>query len=239
MGGSSDNNSFIPKRGPASRPRRVRSQQLYVFTLVSYVLFFASLVASIGVFFFDRYIDQQLENEVSALNSEIDRFREADLDTVRAFNARLENMKDRVNATVSLPTILTIIENTTAQSAQVERLSIERQNDEQLAVTAVMQTDTFDSSLFQREFYEQDTQINAVSLDNLSINFAAGEASDTAPLATTVSFNAELLIPAAAVPLTLDPVDQSRETAASLDFTPAAATSSASDDEVVSNDNSV
>ena len=63
MGGSSDTNSFIPKRGPVKRQRRAGSRQIYLFTVISYVLFSATLVASVGVFLYERYIEDQLENE--------------------------------------------------------------------------------------------------------------------------------------------------------------------------------
>jgi hypothetical protein len=203
MGGSSNDNSFIPKRGPVSRPRRVASQQVYLFTVISYVLFFASLVAAIGVFLYDRYIDQQLENEVAALNTEIDRFREADLETVRMFNSRIEYTKERVNASVSVPSIFTVLENTTAETAQIESLAIERLGDSVFDVEAMMRTDTFDSSLFQREFYEQESTINDLALTDLTIETQGDEESEN-PTETFITFNAMLAVPVSSVPLTAD-----------------------------------
>jgi hypothetical protein len=204
MGGSSDNNSFIPKRGPATRTRRSGSRQIYIFTLVSYVLFFATLVAVAGVFLYERYIDQQLENEVAALNEEIDRFREADMDTARSFNSRLDHAEERLSAAVSLPTLLTMIENTTAETAQVRSLEINRLNDEALSVALTVETDTFDSSLFQREFYEQDMRIDRIALEQVTIEPGNSEAGDGS-LETTVSFNASLAVSATAIPLEVIP----------------------------------
>lgn len=204
MGSSSNNdNSFIPKRGPVSRPRRVASRQVYLITVISYVLFSASLVAAVGVFLYDRYIDQQLENEVVALNAEIERFREADLETVRTFNSRIESTKERVNAAASLPAIFTILENTTAETAQIESLAIERLNDSVFSVQATIRTNNFDSSLLQREFYEQENTIDGLALRNVTI-VTDGDADAENEAESSITFEADLAVPASSIPLTAD-----------------------------------
>lgn len=208
MGGSSNDNSFIPKRGPVSRPRQTGARQVYVFTLVSYVLFFTSLIAAGGLFLYERYIDEQLQNEIIALDVEIERFREADLENVRSFNSRLEYSKERLDATVSLPALFSVLEATTAETAQIERLTIQRIGDERLAVSAAFLTDTFDSALFQREFYEQEQLIDQIALSDVTIELGSEETGESA-LTTRISFDALLAVPTAAIPLTVTPASLS------------------------------
>lgn len=199
MGGSSSDNSFIPKRGPTNRPRRAASQQLYVFTLIAYVLFFGTLVATAGVFFYGRYIDTQLEGEVTTLNTEINRFHEDDMEEVRSFNNRLDNSGERVAAAASISSLLTTIEQATARSAQFERITLERERDNSYAVEIAIETDNFDSSIFQREFYEQETTINSVSISELDVKTDSGE---EATGETKIAFTAILGVPISSIPVT-------------------------------------
>lgn len=197
MGGSSNDNSFIPKRGPVNRPRKAASQQVYIFTLITYVLFFASLVATAGVFLYSGYIDKQLEGEVSSLNTEIDRFHESEMTQVRDFNNRIENSKDRVSVAASLVLLLSAIENTTAKTAQLESVSMQRNDDVSYTVEASVETDTFDSSIFQREFFEQDGLISYVDISELDIKSDSAESGQGK---TSVAFTATLGVSIASIP---------------------------------------
>jgi hypothetical protein len=119
------------------------------------------------------------------------------------FNSRIEYTKERVNASVSVPSIFTVLENTTAETAQIESLAIERLGDSVFDVEAMMRTDTFDSSLFQREFYEQESTINDLALTDLTIETQGDEESEN-PTETFITFNAMLAVPVSSVPLTAD-----------------------------------
>ncbi len=163
------NNSFIPKRGPVKKARRARSRQVYVFTFVSYILIFASLVASLGVFIYRQVVDRQLDAEIAALNAEIASFSQADMERVTAFNTRLQQAKERLNATVSVASLLNIIEQSTISTAQFASFSLEREQDARLVVTAQIETDSFDSVIFQREVMKQNPSIANIEVTDLVI----------------------------------------------------------------------
>lgn len=193
MGGSSNQNSFIPKRGPANRSRRTGSRQVYLFTLFSYVLFSATLVAAVGVFLYERYVDNQLENEVAALNTEIEVFREADLKSVREFNNRLTYTSERIAVATSLSTFFNALEAATAETVKITDLEIAREGDERYNIAAQIETDNFDSSLLQREFLEDDNVFATVVIDEIDVVTAAGN-SDEAVASDSVSFTAALTV---------------------------------------------
>lgn len=195
---SSPDNSFIPKRGPSSKPKHVTSRQVYLFTIVSYLLFFGALVASGGVFFYERYVTEQLQQEVVALDEEIGLFRESDMEAVRNFENRLDYTAERVAASVSLVSLFEVLEAATAESAQITDMTVERNGDNYYAVTANMQTDTYDSSFFQREFYEQLPLTNVTMLENVLINTTPEES--TTANGPTVTFTAVLGVPVADIP---------------------------------------
>ncbi len=166
------NNSFIPKRGPVKKARRAVSRQVYVFTFVSYILIFASLVASLGVFIYRQVVDRQLDAEIAALNTEIASFSQADMERVTAFNTRIEQAKARLNATVSVASLLNIIEQSTISTVQFASFSLEREQDEQLVVTTQIETDSFDSVIFQREVMKQNPALSSIQVSDLVIKDA-------------------------------------------------------------------
>lgn len=202
MDGSS-NNSFIPKRGTANRTQRNSSQRVYVITLVTYVLFFATLVATAGVFLYSRYIDSQFQTEVALLSDEIARFNDADMTRVLTFDERLQKAQGRLDNAVSLGSLFRALETATAESVQVDALTIDRNNDEDFELIASINTDNFDSSIFQREIFEQNSIIETVEIEQLTItpnSLDVNEATINLSDSSQVSFTAKLGVPISAIP---------------------------------------
>jgi hypothetical protein len=196
MVGPSNDNSFIPKRNPASRPRRVASQQVYLLTLASYVLFFATIVASIGVFLYDRYTKSQLEQEVVALDEAISRFKESDMNEVRSFDLRLTQARERVHHLVSLPSLFVALESATAETVRIKNLVLTREDDQGFILTASVETNNFDSSIFQREIFERNKTLQSATIESLDIG---GQSTDAESGVTTpsglVTFTAKIGVP--------------------------------------------
>lgn len=195
---NSPSSSFIPKQGPAKRSRQVVSRQVHLFTVLSYVLFFASLAGSVAVFLYSKHIENQLDSEVEALSGEIGSFSDVKMEQVRSFNMRLQQASDRIGNSVSSVAVLESLEDATVQAVNIEKLRMERVADETFVVTAQINTDTFDSSLFQRGVYERSPVVESVSIEDLSLAKEAdseGEATNSG-----VSFKAELHVPLKGVP---------------------------------------
>jgi hypothetical protein len=189
------NSSFIPKQGPAKKTRYA-SKQVHLFTILSYVLFFGALLASAGVFFYERHIDKTLETEVRNLNSAIASFSDESMEEVRAFNSRLIQAENRLNNSVSLSAMFDSLEESSAQSISLEALSLTRVADDRLLLEADVVTDDFDSALFQRGLYERNPVIENVVYDDLGL----GEIAEGEVAPSQVSFTAELEIPLTAIP---------------------------------------
>lgn len=202
MEGSS-NNSFIPKRGPANRPKRVASQQVYIFTLICYVVFFATLVATAGLFLYSRYIDSQFQSEVGAFAVEIQRFKDSDLNRVLDFDRRLSQVSSRVEHSVSLSSVFTALEKATIKTVQIKELKLERNQDADFELLATIKTDDFDSSIFQREMFEQDNVVSSVDIAEIKVGSTADDedVKNNVPSdLSEVTFVAKLGVPVASVP---------------------------------------
>ena len=195
---NSPSSSFIPKQGPAKHSRQVVSRQVHLFTVLSYILFFASLAGSVAVFLYHRYTENQLDAEVVALSGEMGSFSDVKMEQVRSFNMRLQQTADRIGNSVSAVAVLESIEDATVQSVNIDTLDMERDADETFIVVAEISTDTFDSSLFQRGVYERSPIVESVLIEDLSLTDKDDPESDTP--SNGVSFKAELHVPLKGVP---------------------------------------
>ena len=188
--------SFIPKQGPMKRTKQTASRQIHVLAVIAYVAFIASLIAAVGLFLYERYIEKQLESEVNALSQEIKGFSDADMERVREFNGRLRQTEDRLDKGISIASVLAALEQATVKSASVEQLSLKKTDDSLITLTAKLSTDNFDSTLFQRGVYERNNAIDSVVISDLSLEGLSEEDSD----ASGITFTATLQVPTEAVP---------------------------------------
>ncbi len=198
---NSPSSSFIPKQGPAKRSRQVVSRQVHVFTVISYVLFFGALAASVGVFLYSRHTDNQLKEEITGLDTAIANFSNEKMEQVKAFNLRLIQAQERVYKSVSTVSIFESLEAATAKTIAIESLTLKRIGDEKFQITAEVSTDTFDSALFQRGLYERNSIVEKVSFEDLSLGDANSEEEG---LRSGISFKAELEVPLNTIPYNPD-----------------------------------
>jgi len=201
MQGSSDN-SFIPKRGAAKRKQVGGSRQIYIFSYISYILMFATLLAAGGVYLYGQYINSQLDAEIATLNSEIGSFSQADMERVTQFNLRLVQAQDRLDNSVSVASVFQALQAATIDTVQIESLEMKREGDDMFVLNAIVQTDTFDSTIFQRGVYLRNGTIQDVLISEVQNVIATesnqvGEVTDTKDV---VSFQALLEIPLSDVP---------------------------------------
>jgi hypothetical protein len=178
------------------RNKQTATRQVHVLAVIAYVAFVASLIAAVGLFLYEGYIEKQLEREVNALSQEIKGFSDADMERVREFNGRLRQTEDRLEKGISIASVLAALEQATVKSASVEQLSLKKTEDSYLTLTAKLATNNFDSTLFQRGVYERNDVIDSVVISDLTLGVPTEE--DSA--ASGITFTATLQVPTEAVP---------------------------------------
>lgn len=194
-------NSFIPKRGPVKRSRGAASRQVYVFTIISYVLMFATLLATGSVYLYGKYVNKQLDGEVSALNTEINSFSEADMQQVIEFDRRLGQAYDRLDNSVSIVSVFEALEAATIDTVQISTLDIVREKDEKFVLSASIETDSFDSTIFQRGVFKRSQTIESVAISGVQATSKNGESSGSdVSSRQLITFTAQLEVPLPYVP---------------------------------------
>jgi hypothetical protein len=163
---------------------------------------FATLLSSGGVYLYAQYINNQLDLEVEALNSEIGSFSQADMERVIQFNLRLSQAQDRLENSMSVASVFEALQQATIDTVQINSLAMEREGDDRFLIEAAIQTDSFDSTIFQRGVFLRNDTIQDVEILDVQ-NTIMPEADETAGESTSrpgVSFQALLGIPLEEVP---------------------------------------
>lgn len=142
--------SFIPKN--ANRVRKPRTnKRIYIFSYISYVFFFGTLLSVIGVYVYGAYVDGALEEQEARLTAERDSFNEADIAEVRDLEVRLR-IADQLLETTSAPSrIFDSLESVIVDSVYLSGMTYTRSGDGNFTLTFSGATETFDAALFQRE----------------------------------------------------------------------------------------
>lgn len=217
MPGSSSNNSFIPKRGSAiGAKRKSVSRQVYVFTIVSYVVLFATLLATGGVFLYENYLKSERDAVISQLHSDITSFSRADMEELQQFDRYLAQAYGRLDMSVSVSSIFSAIEAATIDTVRLDTLGFDREGDAAYVLAATIKTDSFDSTIFQRKVFENNAIVSSVTVSDVKAASSKSgvlddftEGGGNARRSERLSFTAELGVPLSAVPYVPGAVPQS------------------------------
>lgn len=196
---SSSGSTFIPKRDSRKRKRTNASHRVYLFTIISYTMTFVALLSAGAVTWYKYYVDQQLDQEIVALNQEIGSYSERDLQRVLAFDLRLQQAASRLENSASLTAIFRLLEEVVIDTVQLQNLTLERVGDQNFLLAAAWRTDSFDSTIFQRDAFAANQSINEIEILSVQRSSATSSNADGSPR-SVFSVQSELSVPVSAVP---------------------------------------
>ena len=214
MPGSS-NTSFIPKHTSNKAERKNTPRQLFIGTIVVRVFFFATLIASVGVFAFERKLSADLATEVDAFKAVTKDFskEEERVQAILSMDKRLLQANNRFNNSLSMVTVLDTLDKTTLSTAELDSLEIEKKSDTEIAMTAEIVTDTFDSVMFQRSTFEANETFTVTEFEDITVNLEGSADIPTTPGALsinagtgdpTITFKATIVIDPKLIPVVMD-----------------------------------
>ena len=212
----SSSGSFIPKRNPSNKPFQGSHRNFFVMSMISYALFVAAPLASIAVFIYDRHTVTQFNRAVAELDTQISTFNEADFVRVADFDNRLQLANKLIASHVSIVSLLSILESTTAETVQFNNIEITRVDENAVSVEALLRTSELDGALFQRASYNAKDGIAKSEFSEVA--FIAPESDSTAVvtgskyigLKANLTFNTSDILyrplTALAAPVSVEPV---------------------------------
>ncbi|MFT7507165.1 MAG: hypothetical protein ACI92I_000305 [Acidimicrobiales bacterium] len=159
--------SFIPKQPTRGQVKPRTVHKVYVFTYISMVLFFMSLVSSAVVFGYTQILNNQLEEEKTRLADERANFNEAGLEAVREFDARIDKAAGLLYGQVAVSRIFAALESMTAQSVQITGLAYGKNKEDQLVLELLATTNTINATMFQRDVLSKDDFFKNATFDEV------------------------------------------------------------------------
>lgn len=198
MPGSSST-SFIPKHTPNKGERKNSPRQLFIGTLLVRILFFATLISAVGLYFYVSKLNTELSEVIGSFKSVASTFEaeQDDVDMVTSLDKRLSQANDRFRNSVSLNALIVSIEKATLSTVQFTDLQIVRTSDSAIDLSARLRTDGFDSVIFQRELLSQSDELKQVEVSDVTIQYVTDVEGVTAKSSEgdkEISFNATIEI---------------------------------------------
>lgn len=124
-----------------------------MFTYLSLVLFFGTLIASAGTFFFDITVKNQLVAQKQELANEQNAFNARDLERLRELENRIENSKQLLDTHVSVADVFSALEASTVATVQLTGVTYDRTEFGGITLAVGALTDSFNDARFQRDIY--------------------------------------------------------------------------------------
>lgn len=144
--------SFIPKN--ANRVRRPRvSKRIYIFSYISYVFFFGTLLAVVGTYLYSVQMRNALTEQREVLAAERAKFNESDIAQIRELEKRILLAERLLNESSAPSRIFSAIESVIVDTMHLNELNYVREDDNSYTLTFVGAVDTFDSAMFQRDLF--------------------------------------------------------------------------------------
>lgn len=111
-------NSFIPKQAAFKGVRNNKKRRFFIFQYVAYAVFFVTLLAAIGIFAYQQYLQTELEEAKSALELERGAFSQSDIERVKELDARLNIVTERFAGHSSVYQVLSAVEDVVAANVR-------------------------------------------------------------------------------------------------------------------------
>ncbi len=182
-----ENASFIPKSGVKTVQRTRSSRRIYVLAYISYIVFFSTLFAVIGVYVYGATVSRSLASLKEQLVSERQKFSVVDIDEVKMLDKRLSTAKRLVEESSAPSRLFADIEAIVASNIYFSAMSYEQLPNRQFKLELTGRANNFSDIIAQRDLLGNSTLLrDAVVAD---YDYSVGEGSGSSLLgAATLSF---------------------------------------------------
>jgi hypothetical protein len=170
MPGSSST-SFIPKHTPNKPERRSSPRQVFFGTLLVRILFISVLIAALGVFLYLRKLDNELRVEIDNFTNVASSY-EADkekLNAILLMDERLVLANKLLKQSVSLNALLSALERSVIGTVQLSSFAFVQLDPDTLNLSVSVQTDSFDSTIFQRSIFEENEVLGMAEIEDVAV----------------------------------------------------------------------
>lgn len=189
---NSSGTSFIPQRPTKGKVNTRRVRKVYVLSYISSVMFFGSVLAAAGVFFFNFSLNAQLDHQKEQLASERQQFNQGDIESIRDLEKRIDSVQQRLDNHISVLSVLEALERSAVQSVNYITFSYKRLGDTAPIVTLTGDSDRIDGIVFQREVLQANPILAGSTFTEVALQSAISDDGSKLNKVVTFSFEKEI-----------------------------------------------
>ena len=117
--------SFIPKRSLDTSSSVHRADTVSIFTVLSTLVFFVSIIGAGGIFFWQQTLQSDIKIIQSQLQSQKDKFDERSINELTALDQRLNVSAQLLNNHMYSSKILELLQKNTVQTVRYNKFSVD------------------------------------------------------------------------------------------------------------------
>lgn len=155
-----ENSSFIPKSGIKTVKRSQTSKQIYLLAYISYIVFFSTLFAVIGVYIYGVTVDRSLARLKEQMVAEQQRFAVAEIENIKQLDKRLSTAERLVNESTAPSRLFPDIESIVSANIKFSGLSYEQLPNRQFVLELEGNADEFNDIIAQQQLIKGSTLLS-------------------------------------------------------------------------------
>lgn len=149
-----ENSSFIPKSGIKTVKRSQGNKQIYLLAYISYIFFFSTLFAVIGVFIYGATVDRSLDRLKEQMVAERQKFAVAEIENIKQLNQRLSTAERLLNESTAPSRIFPDIESIVSSNIKFSGLSYEQLPNRQFILELNGEAGKFNDIIAQKQLLQ-------------------------------------------------------------------------------------
>ena len=117
--------SFIPKRSLDTSPMERRADTVSIFTVLSTLIFFVSIIGAGGIFFWQQTLQSEIKDIQNQLQAQKDKFDERSINELTLLDRRLNVSSELLRNHMYSSKILELLQKNTVQSVRYNKFSVD------------------------------------------------------------------------------------------------------------------
>ncbi len=179
--------SFIPKSGVKTVQRTRSSRRIYVLAYISYIVFFSTLFAVIGVYIYGATVSRSLTTLNDQLVLERQKFSAADIEEVKMLDKRLTVARRLLDESAAPSRLFADIEAIVASNIYFSAMSYSQLPNRQFTLELTGRANNFSEIIAQRDLLGNSTLLRDATV--VDYDYSVGEGSGSSLLGSaTLAF---------------------------------------------------
>lgn len=181
---SPEGTSFIPKSGVKTVQKSRGTRRIYVLAYISYIVFFTTLFAVIGVYVYGATVSRSLTSLREQMVSEQQRFSLEEIDTIKDMHERLTKAKSLLDESSAPSRIFEDIEKIVASNIYFSGMRYEVLPNRQFQIDLIGRAGNFNEIISQRDLLGNSSLLKEATVIDYDYSVGEGDTGSILGLAT-------------------------------------------------------